>query len=179
MDDDFNTGGAIAELFELAKLINKFCDAENLETAGDEDPDAVSELPQLMIVLKELSCVLGLFSSPPTAMSESSDDLLHQVMELVIELRTAARQNKDFTTADTIREGVAAAGLALEDRPDGTEWTGGQADTLDPMVQLLIQIRNDARKKKDFATADTVRDRLGEIGVTLEDRSGGTEWSPS
>ncbi|MCH2117789.1 MAG: cysteine--tRNA ligase [Pirellulales bacterium] len=179
MDDDFNTGGAIAELFELAKLINKFCDAENLETAGDEDPDAVSELPQLMIVLKELSCVLGLFSSPPAAMSESSDDLLHQVMELVIELRTAARQNKDFTTADTIRDGVAAAGLALEDRPDGTEWTGGRADTLDPMVQLLIQIRNDARKKKDFSTADTVRDRLGEIGVTLEDRSGGTEWSPS
>jgi len=43
----------------------------------------------------------------------------------------------------------------------------------------LIQIRNDARKKKDFSTADTVRDRLGEIGVTLEDRSGGTEWSPS
>ena len=179
MDDDFNTGGAIAELFELAKVINKFCDAENLETAGDEHPDAISELPQLLIVLKELASVLGLFVSPPNSVSESSNDLLHQVMELVIELRAVARQNKDFTTADTIRDGVAGAGLALEDRPGQTEWTGGHADALDPMVQLLIKIRHDARNKKDFATADTVRDRLGEIGVTLEDRSGGTEWSPS
>ena len=98
---------------------------------------------------------------------------------LVSQRKISCIPRKDFTTADTIRDGVAAAGLALEDRPNGTEWTGGHADTLDPMVQLLIQIRNDARKKKDFATADTVRDRLGEIGVTLEDRSGGTEWSPS
>jgi cysteinyl-tRNA synthetase len=44
-------------------------------------------------------------------------------------------------------------------------------------MKLLIQLRADARAAKDFATADTVRNRLNDIGVTLEDRAGGTEWS--
>jgi cysteinyl-tRNA synthetase len=46
-------------------------------------------------------------------------------------------------------------------------------------MQLLIQLRADARTNKDFATADTIRNRLQEAGVVLEDRAGGTEWSKS
>jgi cysteinyl-tRNA synthetase len=44
-------------------------------------------------------------------------------------------------------------------------------------MKLLIELRAEARKKKDFATADRIRVTLGEIGVALEDRPGGTEWS--
>jgi cysteinyl-tRNA synthetase len=44
-------------------------------------------------------------------------------------------------------------------------------------MQLLIELRAGARAKKDFATADRVRDSLAELGVTLEDRAGGTEWT--
>jgi cysteinyl-tRNA synthetase len=44
-------------------------------------------------------------------------------------------------------------------------------------MQLAIDLRQSARKNKDFATSDTIRDRLAAIGVTLEDRPGGTEWS--
>ena len=44
-------------------------------------------------------------------------------------------------------------------------------------MKLLIDLRAEARKKKDFATADRIRNGLAEIGVTLEDRAGGTEWS--
>ncbi len=43
-------------------------------------------------------------------------------------------------------------------------------------MQMLIDLRATARKEKDFATGDAVRDRLAKIGVTLEDRAGGTEW---
>lgn len=44
------------------------------------------------------------------------------------------------------------------------------------LMQLLIDLRQEARKTKNFAMADTIRKRLGELGVTLEDRPGGTGW---
>ena len=43
-------------------------------------------------------------------------------------------------------------------------------------MQLLIDLRAEARKAKNFALADQIRQRLGQIGVTLEDRPGGTGW---
>jgi cysteinyl-tRNA synthetase len=52
--------------------------------------------------------------------------------------------------------------------------TGAGLD--DQLVQLLIDLRAQARAKRDWAMADTIRDRLAEIGVALEDRSEGTTW---
>jgi cysteinyl-tRNA synthetase len=51
-------------------------------------------------------------------------------------------------------------------------------DSLVPkLMQLLIELRADARGKKDFATGDKIRNSLAEMGITLEDRKGGpTEW---
>ena len=53
----------------------------------------------------------------------------------------------------------------------------GKGGVRDLLMDLLIAIRADARKNKDFATADRIRNSLAEINVTLEDRPGGTEWS--
>ena len=47
---------------------------------------------------------------------------------------------------------------------------------VEQLMQLLILVRNDARKTKNFATADAIRKGLTEIGVTLEDRADGTLW---
>jgi cysteinyl-tRNA synthetase len=44
------------------------------------------------------------------------------------------------------------------------------------LMELLIDLRAQARKAKNFGMADEIRKRLGELGVTLEDRTGGTEW---
>ena len=43
-------------------------------------------------------------------------------------------------------------------------------------MQLLIDLRAEARKAKNFAVGDQIRKRLTELGVTLEDRPGGTGW---
>ena len=43
-------------------------------------------------------------------------------------------------------------------------------------MQLIIQLRDSARAKKDFATADAIRDGLGKLKITLEDRADGTGW---
>jgi len=45
------------------------------------------------------------------------------------------------------------------------------------LLSLLIEIRAEARKARDFGTADKIRNSLAELGVTLEDRPGGTEWT--
>jgi cysteinyl-tRNA synthetase len=56
---------------------------------------------------------------------------------------------------------------------------GAQAETdqiVDKLMEILIQCRADARTRKDFAQADSIRDRLAEVGVSLEDRPGETGW---
>jgi cysteinyl-tRNA synthetase len=175
MDDDFNTGGAIGELFELAKITNKFCDDADLENKGKNDAAAVTKFTSLLTTLKELSSILGIFQQPPAA-AGGSDDLIAALMPLVIDLRATARKNKNFAVADKIRDGLVPTGIALEDRAGGTEWTGGGPNATDAIMKLLIQLRADARAGKDFATADAIRNGLTALGVTLEDRTGGTEW---
>ncbi len=55
-----------------------------------------------------------------------------------------------------------------------TESTNGE--TVDGLVQLLIQLRNQARKQKDFMTADKIRSQLKDLGIILEDEKTGTVW---
>jgi cysteinyl-tRNA synthetase len=57
-----------------------------------------------------------------------------------------------------------------------TEQGGTNTETLDKLVKMLIEQRNAARKKKDFAAADVLRKQLEEAGIILEDTPGETVW---
>ncbi|NDJ78248.1 MAG: cysteine--tRNA ligase [Chloroflexi bacterium] len=59
---------------------------------------------------------------------------------------------------------------------DDVALSGANAQREDGLVRLLIDLRAEARADKDFAKADQIRDRLLELGVTLEDRPDGTIW---
>jgi cysteinyl-tRNA synthetase len=61
-------------------------------------------------------------------------------------------------------------------RPELPGLRAKEPGTVDQLMSLLIQLRNDARKNKQFAMADAVRDGLKRIGITLEDRPDGTGW---
>jgi cysteinyl-tRNA synthetase len=110
-------------------------------------------------------------------------------MPLVIDLRAEARKKKNFAVADKIRDALGPIGISLEDRAGITEWSatstsgelasasGDENQRADALMQLLIQLRADSRAAKDFTTADTIRNRLADIGITLEDRAGGTDWA--
>ena len=74
---------------------------------------------------------------------------------------------------ETLREFTALLGLFLErDEPR----SGADDELVGQLMELLIDLRAHARQGKDFAMADRVRDGLGEIGITLEDRKEGTGW---
>jgi cysteinyl-tRNA synthetase len=123
MDDDFNTGVGVAALFDLVRTLNKYGDAEKLEQ-GKPDAARLQVLRQGTRTFRELSATLGLFLKPVEAKPISGDDgLVGQLMQLLIDVRAGARQNKDFATADTIRKRLGEIGIALEDRPGSTDWS--------------------------------------------------------
>jgi cysteinyl-tRNA synthetase len=66
--------------------------------------------------------------------------------------------------------------LGIFHKPPAQQQDAGKDKFVDSLMELLIDLRAEARKAKNFAVADLIRQRLGQIGVTLEDRPGGTEW---
>jgi cysteinyl-tRNA synthetase len=121
MDDDFNTGGALGELYELVRTLNRFADATKLETTDASDP-ARSAFRVAMQVLRELTLILGLFREPVAKPEAARDRLTGPLLDLLVSLRTQLRKEKNFKLADQIRQQLAELGVTLEDRPDGTGW---------------------------------------------------------
>jgi cysteinyl-tRNA synthetase len=124
MDDDFNTGGAIGELHKLLQTLNRFADARRLEE-GKADSDLLDDFRRGVVVLKELSQILGIFREPPATPGVAQDQLVDDLMKLLIELRAEARKAKNFALADQIRQRLGQLGVTLEDRPGGTGWRRG------------------------------------------------------
>jgi cysteinyl-tRNA synthetase len=126
MDDDFNTGGAIADLFDLVRELNKYADQQKLDEVVEVKDKRARTLVEATRVLRELSNILGLFRSIPAQRGGASEGVVPKLMELLIELRAEARAKKDFATGDKIRNALTAIGIALEDRKGGTtEWRLG------------------------------------------------------
>lgn len=122
MDDDFNTGAAISQLFELLRGLNRYADQQDLEAPAARTAAAEAAFRRAVRVLRELTSLLGLFRSPPPRSGETDDRWVGQLVELLIELRADARGRRDFATADRIRDRLAKLGISLEDRKDGTRW---------------------------------------------------------
>jgi len=111
MNDDFNTPILISHLFEGIKMVNLI--ASGQETISQED---LSQLKKLME--DYIFVVLGFQREGDQ--SASNDQHTEGLMELIIKLRKAAKLNKDYTTADQIRDELTSLGITLKDSADGT-----------------------------------------------------------
>ena len=125
MDDDFNTGSAVSQLFDMAKSINRHCDAGGLNAGADPSSPPVQQLVASAVILRTLAGLLGLFARPvatPDADGGGEAELLDDVVRLLIDLRREARERKDYATGDAIRDRLAAVGVTLTDKKEGTTW---------------------------------------------------------
>jgi cysteinyl-tRNA synthetase len=94
---------------------------------------------------------------------------LATLFELSREINRARDEGRAVTSAQAmLRELANILGLTL--REPETAYAAG------PFIDLLVQLRNDLRTAKQFALADSVRDRLADVGITLEDSAEGTRW---
>ena len=110
-------------------------------------------------------------------------DLLRRLNKFVDDEKLEDPANRDRAKlavlgrgATTLRELGATLGLFL--RPPQQKAPTEREDALvGKLLELLLETRADARRAKNFAAADKIRNRLAELGVLLEDRPGGTEWT--
>jgi cysteinyl-tRNA synthetase len=75
----------------------------------------------------------------------------------------------------TIRHLGELLGLFPQDAPAGAS-RDGSSELVGQLMSLLIDLRQESRKTKNFAMADTIRKRLTDLGITIEDRADGTIW---
>ena len=115
LKDDLNTPQAFTVLHELVKLVNKYVDT-------DQDKAC-----HYAATLYHLGCILGFFQQQPETFlrqqgSANASELTDQQIETKIAQRHQARLNKDFATADAIRDELAEQGIILEDKGQQTTW---------------------------------------------------------
>ncbi|NNU27515.1 cysteine--tRNA ligase [Isoptericola sediminis] len=115
MDDDLNVPAALAVVHETLR-------AGNTALASSDDDGARAAL----VALRGMLDVLGLDPADPQWASAADTrvaDALDSVVQAELDARAAARAAKDYATSDAIRDRLAAAGVVVQDSPDGARWT--------------------------------------------------------
>ena len=108
MDDDFNSSGGLAALFELVRSIN---------TARDAGASN-AQLKPAQDTLTELTSVLGLRLHEKKSSGGDADKFI----AMLVDIRTEMRKEKNWGMSDLIRDRLKDLGVAIEDNKDGTTW---------------------------------------------------------
>ena len=108
MDDDFNSAGAMGNLFDMVRVINQ----------ARADGATSAELKPAQDLLSELTGVLGLRLAEPTQESQAADPFI----DLLIEVRGEIRKQKLWALSDVIRNRLKELGVVIEDSKEGSSW---------------------------------------------------------
>jgi cysteinyl-tRNA synthetase len=120
MDDDLNTAGALGLVFDKVREINRLIDSSS--SKDDMRPQLLRDRSDIL----DCGKTMGLFELPvDTFFSEiagPTSEISAPEIESMIDERNEARKNKDWVTADRIREELLQRGIVLEDGSEGTTW---------------------------------------------------------
>jgi cysteinyl-tRNA synthetase len=113
LEDDLNTPAALAELFELARALNK--------------ADSAEDRTRLAAQLRDAGSLLGLLQQPPQdwfalPSAQGSGAPAAAEIEDLIAQRASAKKAKDYKEADRIRDALKARGVLIEDSAQGVRW---------------------------------------------------------
>ena len=111
MNDDFNTPILLAEIFELVRLINSIYDGKTAIS-----PEELTELSEM--IHRFVFDVLGLKDEGSDSQNNDTDGL----MDIIIDIRNKAKEDRDFETSDKIRESLQEIGIQVKDGKEGTVW---------------------------------------------------------
>jgi cysteinyl-tRNA synthetase len=112
LDDDLNSPVLLSHLFEGVRIVNSVMDGtEKIDAAGLE----------LLRVLFN-TFIFEILGLKDESASMGDEKLTNELMKIIIELRQAAKYNKDWPTSDKIRNELKNAGVVLKDLKEGAEW---------------------------------------------------------
>ena len=123
MDDDLNTSGALAILFELARplraLANRL-ERKDIKTLSSKESKTLYNRWQLLV---RLAGVLGLKAEEVQTYSHTNQIATREKIQEAIQARKEAKSKKDFAKADQIRDELKSLGVEIIDKPGGyTDW---------------------------------------------------------
>jgi len=112
LNDDLNSPILLSHLFEGVKMINSISDGS--EKADEKEIGSLKELFNTFLFE-----ILGLKDE---ASGKNDEKLTGDLMKIIIELRQDAKNNKDWSASDKIRDELSKVGITLKDRKDGVDW---------------------------------------------------------
>ncbi|MDF7664355.1 cysteine--tRNA ligase [Bifidobacterium sp. ESL0763] len=191
MNDDINVSGATAAIFTAIRQGNTMVSQLEAKRAAAGDIDDQQLHAAVNEFRETLDCVQGKYPDLPQetllqdakarfalahgSLSAALIDILPSFTALrgtLLEVRAML----DTLGLDPLAEpwsGEDANATAGEEGENGTK---SEHELLDAMVNHQLEARNAARKAKDFATADRIRDGLTELGIVIEDKPSGSTW---
>lgn len=113
MNDDLNTPIVISYLFEAVKAINNVIAGNN--TITEEDKNELGDIFKVFFF-----DLLGMKADSST--SDQREEAYRKAIDMLLQQRLIAKQNKDWATSDKIRDELTALGFEIKDTKDGSEW---------------------------------------------------------
>jgi cysteinyl-tRNA synthetase len=164
LDDDFNTPQAVAEIHDIAQIGNRLVLDANCTSA-----DIIVVIANAQWLARTiLGLNLPLKDVLETIENKKAQALVQEIGKLQDEMNTRLEEIQKGSLA------MQTGSLYEMAKYESSRST--KPGKFPEVVSILTDLRNDARKSKNFAQADAIRKRLEEIGILLEDSPQGTKW---